>query len=86
VESNQEGKTMSKQISFIWLPLLLGLLSGCTQTRQSPQAQPSPSEPPTVTAPIHKAKQSAADIQQKAQEREQMNPEAQPQPSPEQSN
>lgn len=76
---------MFKQWSAIGLLALLSLTVGCTQSPPKPQA--SPSEPPaTFTAPINNAKQKANDIQQKALEREQMNPEASPQPAPTQSN
>ncbi len=62
--------------------LLVGLLSsaiaGCATLAPPPPAAPAPA----VTAPINKANQTSDLVEEKAKEREQLNPEAQPSPSP----
>jgi hypothetical protein len=68
--------------------LLVSLAAGCAanspQTQTSPQS-PTASQSPAGLAPVNKAKNAAKEAQQKALEREQMNPEVQASPSPEQS-
>ena len=61
---------------------LLSVMVGCAKAPQAlPQAQTSPTF--SVTAPIKKAKQTAVDVHQKGLEHEQLDPQAQPEPSPE---
>lgn len=62
---------------------LLSVMAGCAKAPQAPpQAQTSPATF-SVTAPIKKAKQTAVDVHQKGLEREQLDPQAQPDQSPE---
>jgi hypothetical protein len=67
--------------------LLVSLAAGCTtnppQTQTSPES-PAASQSPAGLAPVNKARNAAKEAQQKALEREQMNPEAQPSQTPEQ--
>ena len=61
---------------------LLSMVVGCAKTPQAPpQVQTSPTF--SVTAPIKKAKQTAVDVHQKGLEHEQLDPQAQPEQSPE---
>jgi hypothetical protein len=61
---------------------LLSVMVGCAKTPQAPpQAEASPAF--SVTAPIKKAKQTAVDMRQKGLEHEQLDPQAQPEQSPE---
>ncbi|PSB26947.1 hypothetical protein [Stenomitos frigidus] len=61
---------------------LVSVMVGCAKTPQAPpQAQTSPATF-SVTAPIKKAKQTAVDVRQKGLEHEQLDPQAQPDQSP----
>ncbi|MBC7970248.1 MAG: hypothetical protein H7Z11_09000 [Verrucomicrobia bacterium] len=75
---------MSKRIQRLFILALCSGVVGCTQAPQAkPQAESSPATF-SVTAPIKKAKQTAIDVRQKGLEREQLDPQAQPEPSPDQ--
>jgi hypothetical protein len=75
---------MSKRIQRLFILALFSIAAGCTKAPQAkPQAESSPATF-SVTAPIKKAKQTAIDVHQKGLEHEQLDPQAQPEPSPDQ--
>lgn len=74
---------MSNLSQSLFALVLLSGVAGCAKAPQAPpQVQNSPATF-SVTAPINKAKQTAVDVHQKGLEREQLDPQAQPDPSPE---
>ncbi|MBW4471640.1 MAG: hypothetical protein KME45_14710 [Stenomitos rutilans HA7619-LM2] len=74
---------MVKGMQWALILALMGTAVGCTKAPQAkPQAESSP--PISIAAPINKAKQTAIDVHQKGLEREQLDPQAQPEPSPDQ--
>ncbi len=75
---------MSNVMQRLLVLTLLGVAVGCTKAPQAkPQAETSPAQF-SVTAPINKAKQTAINVQQKGRERELLDPQAQPEESPDQ--
>jgi hypothetical protein len=74
---------MVKRMRWALSLILMSTAIGCTKAPQAkPQAESSPAF--SVAAPINKAKQTAIDVRQKGLEREQLDPQAQPEQSPDQ--
>jgi len=65
----------------LMLALCSSFMVGCASTPPQTEASPSPAAP-SITAPINKANETSKIVEQKSQEREQLNPAAQPSPSP----
>ncbi len=59
--------------SLLCLAFIPLLLTNCT----SPQAKPEPTVSPFITKPINKAKDTKTDVQQKARDHENLDPEKQ---------
>lgn len=77
---------MSKGMQRLFILILFSFVTGCAKAPQAdPQAASSPATF-SIAAPINKAKQTAIDVRQKGREREQLDPQAQPEQSPDPAN
>ncbi|XGV97037.1 MAG: hypothetical protein ACAF41_30485 [Leptolyngbya sp. BL-A-14] len=73
---------MTHKLQWSLILICMSAAVGCTkEPAAKPQVEASP-PPISISAPIKKAKQTAIDVQQKGREREQLDPQAQPEQSP----
>lgn len=73
---------MAHKLRWSLILVFISIAVGCTKEPPTkPQAETS-APPISISGPIKKAKQTAIDVQQKGREREQLDPQAQPEQSP----